>query len=196
MKCVNCSEKLATIGQLFHHFILDHPIDSSVICGFDQCTKDFKSISSFRNHFYRNHSGSSLSLNVLKRNLNANSFFYRFFHPQSDNIIPNQPFFQPDISIEVPQNISIADNLSLPNSIEIHDYSLIRKLSEIAFKYFYAVPFCKSNLLNFFSEVLKFIAENNVSNEVITYASEVFLNESRIKKYFIDNFVIFDLLIH
>ena len=167
---------------MFRHLNLDHPSsnDGEIYCGYDKCQKIFSGIRKFKDHFYRVHSGSSLSFASIEKNISPNSYFAKFFEQHAR---PNTYFVAPDITMEPFDHPSMH---SLNSAItDINDYSAVQELAKIAFKYFYAVPFCKSNLLRFFSEILKFISLNGVSNEVMLYASEVLLNENRIKNYFI-----------
>ena len=76
---------------------------------------------------------------------------------------------------------NILPTLSIQDPV---DYSIVKGLAKIAFEFMHVRSLCKSNLAVFFSEILKFIADNNLPPHIIKYASEMFLNESRINSYF------------
>ena len=87
---------------------------------------------------------------------------------------------------------NILPTLSIQDPV---DYSIVKGLAKIALEFTHVRSLCKSNLAAFFSEILKFIADNNLPPHIIKYASEIFLNESRINSYFKTNFIHFVLKI-
>ena len=163
---------------------MDHDVEDNLTCGYDGCEKHYPNIKSLKNHFYRIHSGLNLDFSNLFNNLLPQSFFYKFLENPS--------------SINVPQNLVEIDNLSFNNSPTLHipepiDYAAVKGLAKIAFEFMHVRSLCKSNQAIFFSEILKYIANNNISSHVIKYASEVFLKEECIHNYFKTNFIHFVL---
>ena len=175
-----------SIPEVFRHFNEDHPDFNSFSCSFSGCLSSFTSMKSFKNHFYRIHSGAAMMFNHLFDNIGPDSFFSFFtgncFINQNDRVDISCIHSPPDLSHSLSNLHEVSDST---------DYRMVKELGKIAFKFSYSNSFCKSNTIKFFSEILKFISSNNVSNSVLKYASEVFLSEDRVSKYFFDNFILF-----
>ena len=180
-----------------NHYGLEHDdrdaLNMEFHCWFKNRTFSNTNFRNFRNHFSRIHSGQTVTLNTILQNISRNSFFYQFI----PSLVENTQNI-PDIASPV-QNIPDMPNitsLSIQQFSEEHDYSMIKKLARIAFEFCYAKSFCRTNSELLFSSVLKFIAENNMSKEVILYASQVFSTQQKVDKYFRDNFISFELKQH
>ena len=110
----------------------------------------------------------------------------------TENQIPSihsQPFFEPEIN-------SIAQFSDFgPVSENAHDWDFVKKIAKLGFKYCLALKLSKTNQIKYFSELLDLFATESPSKPVLEYARDVFLNPSRIEKYFDSHFNKFDFFI-
>ena len=185
-KCMLCASNLEfnDVTNLLNHLIDLHYDDETIpiCCGYEDCGLNSEiTLRSYKRHLQRAHSSENFVPLEVYTHFSKESFFMGFLQTKGfDSVeisLSGMDIEDPVIPIPSPE-------MYIHDSVHSMRPSFIDQLGKIAFRHIYSSWPSKSSTIKLLSEITTLYASVSPLGEEMQYASHVFANEYRIKKFF------------